>query len=71
MPRELSDPLTNEDKEWLRSWNREDEIPDDDGEDGYDSWTVAELRTELDERGLETGGNKPDLIARLEDDDAE
>lgn len=25
--RELSDPLTEEDKAWLRSWNREAEIP--------------------------------------------
>src|SRR5215207_4978090 len=25
--RELSDPLTEEDKVWLRSWNRGDEIP--------------------------------------------
>jgi len=27
MPRELSNPLTDDDKAWLRAWNREDEIP--------------------------------------------
>lgn len=31
MGRQLSDPLTEEDKAWLRSWNRGDEIPGNDG----------------------------------------
>lgn len=30
MPRKLSSPLTEDDKAWLRSWNRGDEIPEDD-----------------------------------------
>lgn len=29
MTRQLSDPLTDDDKAWLRSWNRGDEIPED------------------------------------------
>ena len=29
MTRQLSDPLTDDDKAWLRSWNRGDEIPGD------------------------------------------
>ena len=32
MPKELSSPLTEDDKAWLRSWNRGDEIPGDDNE---------------------------------------
>jgi len=38
----------------------------------YDGYTVPELRAELETRGLSADGNKPDLVARLEDnDDAE
>jgi hypothetical protein len=67
--RELSDPLTEEDKEWLKSWNREDEIPEDqrdsddddeddedtdDGGDGrYSSMTKAELVNEVMRRNNE------------------
>lgn len=40
------------------------------GED-YGSLTVDELREELANRDLSTSGNKPDLVARLEEDDAE
>ncbi len=35
----------------------------------YSEWKVAELRDELDARGLDTDGNKADLVARLEEDD--
>jgi hypothetical protein len=110
MPRELSNPLTEDDKAWLRSWNRADEIPDEDGEgirqelvpgnppggetnparaDGgftpgagpdpfngeeppedYNDWTGDQLRWELGNRDLPKSGNKPDLVARLEEDDA-
>lgn len=35
----------------------------------YASWTVAELRDELEYRGLSTSGVKAVLVARLEGDD--
>lgn len=35
----------------------------------YKDGTVAELRAELERRGLDTTGKKPELVARLEDDD--
>lgn len=38
-------------------------------EEDYEAQTVPELRKELESRGLETDGNKPDLVARLEEDD--
>lgn len=77
--------LTSDEKDWLRNWNREDEIPgegsedaepeDDEGEgdgDGeYDGLSNDQLREELANRELPTGGNKADLVARLEEDDAE
>lgn len=36
----------------------------------YDGVNVAGLREELESRGLKTDGNRGDLVARLEDDDA-
>lgn len=44
-----------------------------DGEstDPYDGWTKDQLQAALGDRSLPTTGNKPDLIARLRDDDAE
>lgn len=39
-------------------------------EEGYPSWTNAELSAELEARGLPKSGNKEELIARLEEDDA-
>jgi len=35
----------------------------------YESLTVLQLRDELEGRGLDTGGNKPALVDRLEADD--
>lgn len=35
----------------------------------YDDMKVDDLRDELEERGLDTQGNKPDLVKRLEADD--
>lgn len=76
--RELSDPLTKEDKEWLKNWNKP--VPGDDsaestdessGEGGYHDWTVPELKEELENRDLPVGGKKDELVARLEADDAE
>lgn len=39
-------------------------------DDGYESWTKDDLVAELDKRGLPKSGNKPELIERLEADDA-
>ena len=38
---------------------------------GYEALTKAELADELERRGLPKSGNVPDLIERLEADDAE
>jgi hypothetical protein len=105
MPKELSNPLTEDDKAWLRSWNRGNEIPGEEdsgvqqllvpgappggetnpanqtgdtsdpfnGEEppeDYNDWNVAQLQSELGGRNLPKSGNKPDLVARLEEDDA-
>jgi len=109
MARELSDPLTEEDKVWLRSWNRQGEIPDEEpgrtdvlvpgsppggetnpvnmtgggsrpadedpfgGEEppeDYNDWTGDQLRWELGNRELPKTGKNADLVARLEEDDA-
>jgi len=37
---------------------------------GYEDMTVTELKDELDMRGLVVSGNKAELVARLEEDDA-
>lgn len=37
--------------------------------DGYEVFTKAELVAECEARGLPTTGNKPDLVARLQDAD--
>jgi hypothetical protein len=45
---------------------------DGDGEvTGYEGYTKAELADELERRGLPKSGNVPDLVERLEADDAE
>lgn len=89
LKRELHNPLTEEEansltkdeKEWLRNWNRHDEIPGEDApegedalepeDDGYDDMTNAELQTLLRARGLPVSGNHDELVARLEADDEE
>jgi hypothetical protein len=80
--------LTDEEKEWLRNWNRQGEIPGEDsapavnplypngqpdaGTAGdYSDMTNDELRDALRDRDLPTSGNKDDLIARLQEDDAD
>jgi hypothetical protein len=45
------------------------EAPDE--EQGYADYKVDELKGFLTERGLEVSGNKAELIARLEESDAE
>lgn len=37
----------------------------------YNSWTVAELQQELENRELSKSGSKAELVARLEEDDKE
>lgn len=81
---DIVDELTDAEKEWLRAWNRGDEIPDEDGddtdaddtdedeedeEDEYDDMTNDQLREELGRRGLPKSGNQDELIARLREDD--
>lgn len=46
------------------------EPDDEDLPEDYNDWTVPELREGLRRRQLPADGNKPDLIARLEEDDA-
>jgi hypothetical protein len=36
----------------------------------YEDWNAADLKAECENRGLPKGGNKSDLIARLEEHDA-
>lgn len=48
-----------------------EELEDEDADDEYDDMTNDDLREELEDRGLDTSGNKPDLVARLREDDAE
>lgn len=47
----------------------DDEPEDEDEGDNYDQHNVTELRAELERRGLDTEGNKPDLVARLREYD--
>jgi hypothetical protein len=75
--RELSDPLTEEDKAWMKSRNMEvpEESADDDDVDpgdedaDYSDWTIPQLQKELRARTLPVSGNKEELVARLEKDD--
>jgi hypothetical protein len=43
--------------------------PEPDAEDDYDSWSVADLKEELESRELSQGGGKTALIARLRKND--
>jgi hypothetical protein len=45
-------------------------MADEEEVEGYEANTVEELREELRARDLHTSGNKDELIARLEEDDA-
>jgi hypothetical protein len=49
----------------------EDEEEDEEEAEGYDAWSLDELKDELRERDLAVGGKKAELVARLEADDAE
>lgn len=44
-------------------------VLEDDEEDDYEDWKVAELKAELTERGLPSSGVHADLVARLREDD--
>ena len=52
------------------SYTRRTGEPDPSENDGYESMTKPELQAELEARGLPTTGNKPELVTRLEEDDA-
>jgi SAP domain len=45
------------------------QAPDIEEPTGYYALSKPELQAELENRDLPTTGNKPDLIARLEEDD--
>jgi hypothetical protein len=65
MPNRWSDRwLRNEDGTYVR--NTQAAAPG-----GYEEMTKAELEAELEARGLPKTGNKAELVARLEEDDAE
>jgi hypothetical protein len=77
---DIADSLTTAEKDWLRSWNRQSEIPGEeapasDGDDAdsddadYSDLTLDELKDKLRDRDLPVSGNKDELIARLEEDD--
>lgn len=52
--------------------DNEDGIPDDDEEEvDYNSMTNEDLRGELLARGLSVDGKKADMVARLEENDAQ
>ena len=73
MAREIDyDNLSADDRQYLadRPWlpQPDDEIID---EDSYEANTVAELKQLCEERDLETGGKKQDLIDRLVEWDEE
>jgi hypothetical protein len=40
-------------------------------EEGYDGWTNEELSAELEARGLTKSGAKAEMVARLQENDAE
>jgi len=50
----------------------EDEIEEEEEDDSYVTWVVADLRNELESRGLDTSGRKATMVKRLlADDEAE
>lgn len=52
--------------------DEDDDVYEDDlsEDEGYEAMTVEELKEELEDRGLPKSGNKAELVARLEEDDA-
>ena len=62
MTRQLSDPLTDDDKAWLRSWNRGDEIPGD-------TTGSPELAVDgsEDDGGSDTPDDIPEAVSAQED----
>lgn len=73
------DYLGHKTSETVDAWRADGSLPapadgDDDGDDDgieYKDATNAQLKAELESRGLETTGKKDELIARLEANDAE
>lgn len=70
------DNLSEDDKTWLRSWNRP--VPDDDeGEEDEElildlgPLTKPQLVREAEKRELDTSGTKAELQNRIEEHDAD
>jgi len=72
---QIEDYCTEVDEEETEEEVTEEEETDtEDGEesqDDYDSMTVAQLKEELEARGLPSTGKKPELVAALEANDNE
>lgn len=68
---ELGDDPTAANQEAAAGEPDEDEDEDDEPDDNYDDQTNDDLRAELANRGLPVHGNKPDLVERLREDDAD
>lgn len=78
---DVADSLTTEEKDWLRSWNRADEIPGEDSGDGsqdYNKMKKDDLLGEIEARNagrpeedhiVPDGDKKDNLVAALEADD--
>jgi hypothetical protein len=61
---EIAAALGSEEEEEEEEEGEEEEV------EPYDKWEIADLKTELKERGLKTDGRKSILIKRLEQDDS-
>jgi hypothetical protein len=57
-------------EELNRGFQESDSDYSDDMDESYEDMTNDDLRAELEKRGLPKSGNKDELVARLEEDDA-
>lgn len=65
VPDEATDDLLASSDMWTAV-----DAPQEEVVEGYSLWTNDELREELKARDLKVSGNKDELVARLEQDDA-
>lgn len=77
-----SKPLSDEDRAYLLGHGEDGLVAQLDEQHGqandtetgddapYEEWSADDLRAELGERKLSKTGNKPELVARLQEDDA-